>query len=344
MSNPNRSIAQGATILVTGASGFIASHIVDNLLADGYKIVGTTRSEKPWLEEFFEKRHGKDKFRSVIIPSLRDSSIWDQYMKDVEGIIHAASDLSYNPNAQEVIPDMIAINLSILEAAARSSSVKRVVYTSSATAAFPHMLNPADNREMIVNTDTWNDESVRQAWDAETPLEVKGGAVYVASKVEAERAAWKWVEDHKPNFVFNSVLPNMNFGEMLIPEKQMSSMGVTRFLMAGNDLAIKMIPPQWYIDVKDDARLHAIALLDPEVSSERVFACAAPFTWTEVLQVLRSLRPKNDTLPSPPEGEGKVLIKVLPSQRAEQLLQKFYGRKGWTSLEDTLAAGISGLE
>lgn len=98
---------------------------------------------------------------------------------------------------------------------------------------------------------------------------------------------------------------------------------------------------EWWIDVEDDARLHAIALLDKDVQSERIFACAAPFTWTQIYQTLKELRPENEKIPSPPENEGPTLLKVKPASRAEQLLRKFYGQAGWRPLKDSLADGIA---
>lgn len=100
---------------------------------------------------------------------------------------------------------------------------------------------------------------------------------------------------------------------------------------------------EWWVGVEDDARLHAIALLDPDVQSERIFACAAPFTWTQIIQTFKELRPDNDKISNPPENEGATLLKVKPSSRAEQLLRKFYGRAGWTSLKENLADGIADI-
>lgn len=58
--------------------------------------------------------------------------------------------------------------------------------------------------------DTWNNESVRAAWDPDTPGELKPFLVYTASKTEAEGKAWEWVRLNEPSFAFNSVLPFMN--------------------------------------------------------------------------------------------------------------------------------------
>ena len=48
---------------------------------------------------------------------------------------------------------------------------------------------------------------MKAAYDESTPAEAKRFVVYVASKTEGERAAWKWVEKRKPSFVFNAVVP-----------------------------------------------------------------------------------------------------------------------------------------
>lgn len=37
-------MTQKATVLVTGASGYIASHIIKELLSRGYNVVGTVRN------------------------------------------------------------------------------------------------------------------------------------------------------------------------------------------------------------------------------------------------------------------------------------------------------------
>lgn len=47
------------------------------------------------------------------------------------------------------------------------------------------------------------------------PKGFEGAIIYSASKTEAERAAWKWVEENKPNFVLNTVQPNFNVSRSL---------------------------------------------------------------------------------------------------------------------------------
>lgn len=97
------------------------------------------------------------------------------------------------------------------------------------------------------------------------------------------------------------------------------------------------------MDVGDVARLHAVALLDPDVKSERIFAFAAPWTWTEIIGIFRKLRPSNNKIPDPPANELADLSKIVPAKKAEQLLKSFFGRPGWVGLEESLKAGIESL-
>ena len=50
------------TILVSGASGYIASHVIKQLLKRGYKVVGTVRSlaNKEKYQFLYEFDHAKE--------------------------------------------------------------------------------------------------------------------------------------------------------------------------------------------------------------------------------------------------------------------------------------------
>lgn len=102
---------------------------------------------------------------------------------------------------------------------------------------------------------------------------------------------------------------------------------------------------EWYVDVQDTARLHVIALLDPDVKNERIFAFAGPYNYTDVIGILRKLRPHLcSVIPDPPKNEGRDMCDVKGSKRAELLLKEFFGRPGWVSMEDSLALGIANVK
>lgn len=61
-----------STILVTGVTGFIGSHIADKLLEAGYLVHGITRDsdKNGWLRSHFDEKYGRDKFKLFQVPDL----------------------------------------------------------------------------------------------------------------------------------------------------------------------------------------------------------------------------------------------------------------------------------
>ncbi|KAL5092570.1 hypothetical protein Trisim1_001123 [Trichoderma cf. simile WF8] len=333
-------IPPGGLVLVTGANGYIASHVVDVLLELGYNVRGTVRQSKPWLDRFFEDRYGKGRYESIVVSAMEEEDAFASAAKGTDGIIHVATDVSLASDPHRIIPAVRNGTINALKAASSQESVKRFVLTSSSTAA---IVPQANKKGVIIDENTWNDDIVALAWGDKAPDSAKGYVTYAASKTEGERAAWNWVEENKPGFVLNTVLPNCNFGRILIPEHMHgSTMGFVRNFFKRDYSALELLPPQYFVDVRDTARLHVAALLDPNVKAERIFAFATEYNWTDVLTILRKLRPDQE-FPDDPENEGRDYTEVVPIARAQRLLQDFFGQTGWTSLEDSLAAGIEDI-
>ncbi|KAE8327952.1 hypothetical protein BDV39DRAFT_192356 [Aspergillus sergii] len=353
-------IPPGSRVLVTGANGFIGSHVVQQLLSLGYVVRGTVRSQKPWLEELFRSKYGSNSFESIVIPDLNDYDTLSKAMRDVSG----ASDVSFSPNAEEVIPKVVSATETILEASAKQpeGSIQRVVLTSSASAA---ALPQPGVEGIVITEDTWNEATVKAAFDEGTLADAKPFTVYVASKTEGERAAWKWVKDNKPRFVFNAVLPYYTLGQVLHPEIAGSTMKWAANLLDGDTTAFGFPGRKYYIipcsytfrvdpftdkflkiefiDVADLARVHVVGLLHPEVKSERLFAFASAFTWKEFVLILRKLRPGHTGIPSPPDNELRDLSEIVPARRAKDLLKAVFGGSGWVGLEESIRAGVDSL-
>ena len=101
----------------------------------------------------------------------------------------------------------------LLRVAKQQLSVKSFVMTSSSSAA----IVPVPNQPGIrVDENTWNEDAIRAAWNPDYTESDKAYMIYAASKTEAERAAWRWIEDHKPGFSFNTILPNWTVRDSVI--------------------------------------------------------------------------------------------------------------------------------
>ncbi|OQO01855.1 hypothetical protein B0A48_12328 [Cryoendolithus antarcticus] len=317
-------IPKGSTVLVTGVSGYIGSHVAAQLLEAGYRVRGTSRSKAKAqdLIDYFTSKYGADSITVAEVPDMVATNAYDEAVKGVSGIVHLSSVLTFSTDPEEVIPPSVSGALNILSAAMQEPGVKSLVVTSSSTAA----LLPQPNEKIKVKVDTWNDAALEAAYKPG----VDGFTVYAASKTQAERELWKAIAKEKPHFQVATVLPNANFG--------------TRFKVGGNStgdwvMALAegkddplQFPPQWFINVDDDAKLHVAALLDSEAAGKRLFAFAAPFTWNDVLAILRKLEPGKKLVGDRDMGED---LSEVPNGEAEALLKKHYGH-GWTGLEETI--------
>lgn len=78
----------GDRILVTGANSYLASNIIDLLLSLGYSVRGTIRTEKPWLDEYFNSKYGAGKFESVIVPDITLTESLVKVLGDISGVVH----------------------------------------------------------------------------------------------------------------------------------------------------------------------------------------------------------------------------------------------------------------
>ena len=94
------------------------------------------------------------------------------------------------------------------------------------------------------------------------------------------------------------------------------------------------------VNVKDTARLHVAALIDPEVQNERILAYAHPYNWNAVLACLRELYPAKK-FPEDIANEPEDLSRV-DNSRGAYLLRKF-GRPGFTGMKESIAENTKGL-
>ena len=87
---------------------------------------------------------------------------------------------------------------------------------------------------------------------------------------------WEFTKE-EPGFVLNTVLPKSNFGQIFSGLEPTSRGGLVRKAYYGYTTALKNLPLQRRVEVKDTARLRIAALIDLEVEDERILAPAYTF-------------------------------------------------------------------
>ncbi|KAM0425863.1 hypothetical protein ACHAPT_008801 [Fusarium lateritium] len=320
-------------VLVTGVNGFIGSHIANHLLSLGYRVRGTVRSadKAAWITEVMDERNSSGHFEVVLVPDVTAAGAWSKAVQNVDGIVHVATDMSFDADPNKVIIPMIQGVRNLLLAAASEPTVKRFVFTSSDRA----ISNVINGKEVTLDSTMWNDSAVERAWRPPPYEADRVWDVYGALKTQSEEGIWAFAEAKKPNFVINSVLPSFNIGPILHP-KQPGSTGkwVRDFWKdLGHYEDLQQFGASWYIDVEDTALLHVAALTQEDVRGERLLGFAGPFNFNSLLAAFRELDPAK-SWPSDDASQEHNLCRVDTGREVE-LLGRF-GRSGWTSFYESV--------
>ncbi|KAI3396616.1 hypothetical protein diail_11869 [Diaporthe ilicicola] len=265
----------GSLSVVSGCNGFIGSSVADQALAAGFRVRGTTRSidRNAWVQQYFQSKYGSEVFELVQVPDMTIEGAFDSALRGASGLLHVASDMSNSTDPNLVIGNAVKGVLNALRAAKKEGKgMKRFVYTSPSTAA----TLPKPGEDFVVTAESWNDEAVEMAWEIEDD-EKDAFIVYAASKTEVgelEGSLEVGKGERAPVF-----LPNANIGIVLSPENQgcPSTALWTKAVVDAEYESVKHIPPQYYVNVQDTARLHVVALVNPSVEGERVFAFHGAF-------------------------------------------------------------------
>lgn len=247
------------TVLVTGGSGFVGSHVILQLLAQGHRVRTTVRSlsREAQVRATLEKAGADTTNLSFAAADLEKDEGWAEAVAGCDYVQHVASPFpqSQPQDEQELIRPAREGTLRVLRAA-RDAGVKRVVVTSSfAAIGYGHGQRTADYTEA-----DWTD--------------VDGPAVqpYMKSKMLAERAAWDFVAAEGNGMELAVVNPVGIFGPALNDDLS-TSIWLVKSMLEGK---MPGLPDLWFgvVDVRDVAGLQLAAMTHPDAAGERFLAVA----------------------------------------------------------------------
>ncbi len=131
-------------VLLTGASGFIGSHILDQLLDDGYKVTSLIRSKssKKWIE-------GKNT-KIVVSDFVNYENIKDE-LKDIEVVIHVAGIIAALDYKEFYVVNSEGTRILLDAVANYSDKFSKFIYISSQTVGGPatSLDNPIDESDKV---------------------------------------------------------------------------------------------------------------------------------------------------------------------------------------------------
>ena len=82
-------LPKGSLVLVSGVNGYIASHVVDQLLQAGFNVRGTVREQAKgeWLKEYVEGKYGPDRLSFATVPEVGVDGAFDDAIKGICGAV-----------------------------------------------------------------------------------------------------------------------------------------------------------------------------------------------------------------------------------------------------------------
>lgn len=296
-------------VLVTGGTGFIAQHCIIALLAKGYEVRTTVRSADRKAEVLKNLKEGGcepgDRLSFFVADLMADEG-WADAMAGCSYVMHGASPTPSGNHAtdDDWIKPAVDGNLRVLRAAS-FAGVKRVVLTSAFGAV--GVGHPAGHRRPFDETD-WSDVSGK-VWP------------YQKSKTMAEKAAWAFIEKEGRGLELSAVNPVAVMGPVLGPDFSHSTRLVKNMLdgQKGNPNINSC-----FVDVRDVADLHWLAMTHPAANGERFLASSGhSLLMVEVAKILRKHLG---------EAASKVSTLALPDWMVRLAAHKNPGMKGSLTL------------
>lgn len=270
------------TVLVTGASGFIAAHVVDLLLRRGYTVHGTVRSLKnldkvdPLL-----RLPGAPERLKLFEADLTKSGSFQQAISGCSGVFHTASPfffagVQHEQDANEkLITPAVEGTRQVLQACV-DAGIRRVVLTSSMAAIAA--LSPEKSAAVQavgdgMDEECWSDVDwlrSRQMW-------------YPLSKTLAERTAWTDFAD-QGLIDLRVINPTLVIGPLLTThlntshEMVLDHLTGTKSVIANGAVGL--------VDVRDVALAHVLAF-EKDDAHGRYLLAAVSWHWQQICEKLR---------------------------------------------------------
>ncbi|KAI6706656.1 hypothetical protein NL676_009618 [Syzygium grande] len=251
------------TVCVTGGDGFIASWMIKRLLEHGYLVRTTVIPDLYGRREssFLTNLPGASERLRIFTADLRDPQSFGPAIEGCVGVFHVATPVDFEDREPEPVVTKRSIDgaLGILRACLNSKTVKRVVYTSSASAV---QLNNSSTH--ILDEESWSDVgSIREI--------TTFGASYAISKTLTEKAVLEFGERHGLEVV--TVIPSFVHGPFICP-KFAASVRTSLALVLGNENEYYVLLNVSFVHVDDVARAHIFLFEHPDAKGRHICSSA----------------------------------------------------------------------
>ncbi|KAI1472673.1 NAD(P)-binding protein [Daldinia caldariorum] len=308
------------TILVTGAGGYVGGQIVREALESGFNVRITARTESSATRTISNYPSFASALSYTLVPDMTILESYAPAFADgaIEGIIHSASPVNFSPqdNVRDLLDPAIKGATTILEAARRfgRGKVRRVVVTSS----FAAVVDP----EKGVRPGYTYDEKDWNPVTWEGAVTAQKLTAYMASKTLAERAMWRWMDEHGDDVAFTlaTICPPWVFGPYVRAPATRAALSESVLLL--DDIVDGAAVPPFdyggYADSREVAAAHVRALEAPDgVAGGQRFLVGQNFRYQAAVDGAREALP-----------EARARLPVgKPGDRSPEDAHRFDGSK-----------------
>lgn len=264
-------------VVVTGASGYIGSHIVSNLLSKGRNVRATVRnlSDPERVKHLREMVIADGGSLEIVEMDLLQRDSVHRAISGCKYVIHTAAAVVLKSNmAQEKIIDPSVVGTkNVLEAIDSADTVKCLVHTSSTAAIRPSKWEDGQT----LTTETWADDATIK----ENP--------YGLAKYSAERLVREWHATKEGSVRMVTINPCVVLGP---PLSKRHLNGSPSFLMMLLRREIPFVIPMHIsiVDVRDVAEAHVRALTKGE-DGGRYLVVSGQMWWKDIAKAIKSENP-----------------------------------------------------
>ncbi len=249
------------TVMVTGATGYVAGWLVKRLLEEGHTVHATVRDpgnadKIAHLDAMAAAAPGSIRYFKA---DLLEPGAYAEAMAGCEIVFHTASPfiLDVSDPVKELIEPAQTGTRNVLEEVNRTPSVKRVVLTSSCAAIY------GDNADLAA---TPNGVFTEEMWNTSSSVDHQP---YLYSKTLAEHEAWR-IHDGQERWQLVTINPSLVLGPGTSP-----NIGSESFVIMKQygDGTLKAGVPRWgfgVVDVRDVAEAHMKAAFVPEAKGRYI--------------------------------------------------------------------------
>jgi dihydroflavonol-4-reductase len=270
------------TVLVTGGSGFVASHLIEQLLDGGARVHATVRSvanaAKMRPLDDLNSRY-PEQLRVFEADLLQDGSFTGP-MQGCSLVFHVASPFmlpeKIKDGRRQMLEPALRGTQNVLASVNATETVRRVVFTSTVGAIFGDYLDVMSMPRRTLTEDHFNSTSSL----THNP--------YHYSKVMAEKEAWS-IAERQNRWSLVSINPGLILGPSLSPASESGSLFLLDEMLRGMffygmpDMGVTTV------DVRDVALAHIRVANTPSAKGRYILADARMVSFLEMAKMLRAV-------------------------------------------------------